>query len=328
LALGSVDSVSCWVITDGKAGMESQCVGLAEALGFEPTVKRVALRTPWKQLTPYFRFAQSLGFAKTSDALKAPWPDLVIATGRQSVAASLLVQDRARKAGMRVIAVQLQNPVISSSHFDLVITPRHDKLTAENVLSTRGALHRVTSEALSAGAARLSPYVCKLPRPYLGVLLGGSNAAYQFDEDAAARLGRQLASSAQNLGGSLLITSSRRTGDANKTAFKKAIGAAPNFFWEGNGFNPYFGILGLADFLIVTCDSVNMVSEALASAKPVYVVDLPGGTAKFDTFHRDLRSEGLTRIFDGQLEVYSYVPANDMAEVTKRIHALLQNAKP
>jgi len=328
LALDSVDSVSCWVITDGKAGMESQCIGLAEALGFEPKVKRVALRTPWKQLTPYFRFAQSLGFAKTSDALKAPWPDLVIATGRQSVAASLLVQDRAQKAGKRVIAVQLQNPVISSSHFDLVVAPRHDRLTGTNVLATRGALHRITSETLLADTARLAPYVSKLPRPYIGVLLGGSNAAYQLDENAAARLGRQLASSAQGLGGSLLVTSSRRTGDANKTAFKKAIGAAPNFFWEGNGFNPYFGILGLADFLIVTCDSVNMVSEALASAKPVYVVDLPGGTAKFDAFHRDLRNEGLTRTFDGPLEVYSYDPPNDMAEVTRHIHALLQNPKP
>jgi len=323
-----VDSVSCWVITDGKAGMESQCIGLAEALGFEPKVKRVALRTPWKQLTPYFRFAQSLGFAKTSDALKAPWPDLMIATGRQSVAASLLVQDRAQKAGKRVIAVQLQNPVISSSHFDLVVAPRHDRLTGTNVLATRGALHRITSETLLADTARLAPYVSKLPRPYIGVLLGGSNAAYQLDENAAARLGRQLASSAQGLGGSLLVTSSRRTGDANKTAFKKAIGAAPNFFWEGNGFNPYFGILGLADFLIVTCDSVNMVSEALASAKPVYVVDLPGGTAKFDAFHRDLRKEGLTRTFDGPLEVYSYDPPNDMAEVTRHIHALLQNPKP
>jgi len=323
----ALDCVSCWVITDGKAGMESQCIGLAEALGFEPKVKRVALRTPWRQLTPYFRFAQSLGFAKTSDALKAPWPDLVIATGRHSVAASLFVQDRARKAGKHVIAVQLQNPVISSSYFDLVIAPRHDRLKGENVIATRGALHRITSETLSGGAARLSPYVSTLPRPYIGVLLGGSNAAFQLSENAAGSLGKQLAHSAQDLGGSLLVTPSRRTGDTNKNAFKEAISAVPNFFWEGNGFNPYFGILGLADFLVVTCDSVNMVSEALASAKPVYVVDLPGGTPKFDAFHRDLRREGLTRVFDGPLKPYSYVPPNDMAEVTGRIRALMQSPK-
>ena len=328
MALDSVDSVSCWVITDGKAGMESQCIGLAEALGFEPTIKRVALRTPWRQLTPYFRIAQSLGFAKTSDALNAPWPDLVIATGRHSVAASLFVRDQARASGKRVVSVQLQNPAISPSYFDLVVAPRHDGLKGENVLATRGALHRVTSETLSAGAARLSSYVSKLPRPYIGVLLGGTNAAYQFDEDAAGRLGRQLASSAQGLGGSLLVTPSRRTGDANKEAFKASIDAVPNFFWEGNGLNPYFGILGLADFLIVTCDSVNMVCEALASAKPVYVVDLPGGTAKFDAFHREFRNEGLTRIFGGPIEPYSYTPPDDMAEVTERIHALLEYPNP
>ncbi len=321
----ATDSVSCWVVTDGKAGMESQCIGLAEALGLDPIVKRVALRAPWRQFTPHFRFAQSLGFAKQCDALKAPWPDLVIATGRQSVAASIFIRAKARKDGKRTITVQLQNPGLSSSYFDLVVAPRHDGLVGENVIATRGALHRITGERTSEGAARLTPYVSRLPRPYIGVLLGGSNAAYRFDADAAGKLGRQLAHAAQAIGGSLLVTPSRRTGEANENVFKDAVRMVPNFFWEGNGFNPYFGILGLADFLVVTCDSVNMVSEALASGKPVYVADLPGGARKFESFHRHMRDEGLTRPFDGVLEAYSYVPPKDMAEVTARIRALLHN---
>ncbi|MEE8438237.1 MAG: mitochondrial fission ELM1 family protein [Micropepsaceae bacterium] len=321
----ATDSVSCWVVTDGKAGMESQCIGLAEALGLDPIVKCVALRAPWRQFTPHFRFAQSLGFAKQCDALKAPWPDLVIATGRQSVAASIFIRAKARKDGKRTITVQLQNPGLSSSYFDLVVAPRHDGLVGENVIATRGALHRITGERTSEGAARLTPYVSRLPRPYIGVLLGGSNAAYRFDADAAGKLGRQLAHAAQVMGGSLLVTASRRTGEVNENVFKDAIRMVPNFFWEGNGFNPYFGILGLADFLVVTCDSVNMVSEALASGKPVYVADLPGGARKFESFHRHMRDEGLTRPFDGVLEAYSYVPPKDMAEVTARIRALLHN---
>ena len=321
----ATDSVSCWVITDGKAGMESQCVGLAEALGLDPAVKRVALRSPWRQLTPHLRIAQSFSFAKHSDALEAPWPDLAIATGRQSVAAALFIRTNARKDGKRTIIVQLQNPGIAMAHFDLVVAPRHDGLKGDNVIATRGALHRVTMEAISLGASRLTPYLSSLPRPYIGVLLGGSNAAYQFDSNVAASLGRQLKSSAEALGGSLLVTPSRRTGEANEKAIKDAIGTVPNFFWEGDGSNPYFGILGLADFLVVTCDSVNMVSEALASGKPVYVADLPGGTSKFKTFHRHLREEGLTRPFNGALEHYSYIPPDDLAEVTARIRALLQS---
>ena len=319
------DSTSCWVVTDGKAGMESQCIGLAEALGVEPTIKRVALRTPWRQLTPYFRFAQSLGFARHSDTLETPWPDLVIATGRQSVAASLFIRTKARRSGKRTIIVQLQNPAISAAHFDLVVTPRHDGLKGENVIATCGALHRITSETLDAGAARLSPYVARLPRPFIGVLLGGTNAAYSFEPSSAGILGKQLAWSAQSLGGSLLVTPSRRTGEENGIAIKDAIAAVPNFFWEGNGFNPYFGILGLADFLIVTCDSVNMVSEALASGKPVYVAALSGGSVKFEKFYRCLRDQGLTRLYEGPLEAYSYLRPDDIAEVTARIRALMQD---
>ncbi len=321
----ATDSVSCWVVTDGKAGMESQCIGLAEALDLDPVIKRVALRSPWRQLTPRLRIAPSFSFAKHSDPLKAPWPDLVIATGRQSVAAALFIRANARKDGNRTILVQLQNPGIATAHFDLVIAPRHDGLKGNNVIATRGALHRVTTEAISAGASRLSLSLSSLPRPYIGVLLGGSNAAYRFDPNVAESLGRQLKCSAEALGGSLLVTPSRRTGEANKKAIEDAIGAVPKFFWDGDGFNPYFGILGLADFLVVTCDSVNMVSEALASGKPVYVADLPGGTSKFKAFHRRLREEGLTRPFDRALEHYSYVPPDDLAEVTARIRALLQS---
>src|SRR5258705_7206463 len=83
---------SCWVVTDGKAGMESQCVGLAEALGLTPLVKRVRLRSPWRQLTPYFRLGGRAQFTADGDSLAASWPDLLIATGRHSVAASILVK--------------------------------------------------------------------------------------------------------------------------------------------------------------------------------------------------------------------------------------------
>src|SRR5262245_19995601 len=98
---------TCWVVTDGKAGMESQCVGLAEALGLAPIVKRVSLRTPWRQLTPRLRLFQRHGFAADSDELVPPWPDLLIATGRQSVAASLIVREESRRAGKGTVTVQL-----------------------------------------------------------------------------------------------------------------------------------------------------------------------------------------------------------------------------
>src|SRR5262249_44020120 len=157
----------CWVVTDGKAGMESQCVGLAEALGLTPIVKRVSLRAPWRQLTPYFRMGGRAQFAPASDRLVPPRPDPLHAAGRRRVAASLLARKLSR-GGTKT--VQLQNPVITPSNFDLVVVPRHDQLSGANVVSTRGALHRVTPAILRDGAERLAARIAVLRSPYIGVL--------------------------------------------------------------------------------------------------------------------------------------------------------------
>jgi hypothetical protein len=319
--LASEAHAFCWVVTDGKAGMESQCVGLAEALGLTPTIKRVALRAPWRQLTPYFRIGGLAQFASGSDSLAPPWPDLLIATGRNSVAASLFVK---KMSGGRTNTVQLQSPVIAPSHFDLVIVPRHDELKGVNVVSTRGALHRVTPEILREGAERLAPHVAHLARPYVGVLIGGPNAAYRLGQSDMTVLARRLASSAREMKASLLVTPSRRTGEENLRILKSELAGVPHYLWDGEGENPYFGLLGLADFLVVTSDSVNMVSEAASTGKPVYVADLPGGSKKFERFHAALREEGVTRPFSGRLAPYSYPPLDDMGFAAARVKVLLR----
>lgn len=318
-----MDAISSWVVTDGKAGMESQCLGLAETLGLTPVVKRVRLRTPWRQLTPHFRLGGGMQFSSFGAALAPPWPDLLIATGRHSVAASLFVRRRSRRQGRGSITVQLQNPVISPRYFDLVVTPRHDELTGTNVVATRGALHRITKAVLAEGAAKLAPRVAQLPRPYIAFLAGGTNAAYQLTPAQMKTIAVGLAEAARDLRGSLLVTPSRRTGVQCVAALREALADIPHFLWDESGENPYFGILGLADFAVVTADSVNMVSEALATAKPVYVADLPGGSRKFRRFHRLMREEGLTRRFEGALERYAYAPPDDMGDAAARVRALL-----
>jgi mitochondrial fission protein ELM1 len=217
----------------------------------------------------------------------------------------------------------VQNPVISPAHFDLVIVPRHDEMSGTNVLSTRGALHRVSPDVLRVGAERLALQLAALRRPYVGVLIGGSNGAYRLDAADMEPIARQLALAAKLSRGSLLITPSRRTSEEALRILKAHLEDVPYYLWGGTGENPYFGILGLSDFLIVTCDSVNMVSEAGSTGKPVYVIDLPGGSAKFARFHRLLREEGVTRPFTGTLEHYSYSRLDDMAAAAARVRAVL-----
>ena len=318
---------TCWIVTDGNPGGLNQCLGLAEALGLSPVVKRVALRSPWRQLSPYFRFGHARAFTAESDTLAPPWPDLVIASGRQSIAAALYVRDQSRRAGQRTITVFVQNPGISPSHFDLVIAPEHDRVTGANVLSTRGALHRITRAKLEDGAAKFAPRFAHLKRPYIGVLIGGANASYTLGAPEMTRLAEALKHAAQESGGSLLITPSRRTGKENVEILKSVLSATPSFLWDGEGDNPYFGLMGLADYLVVTSDSVSMVSEAVATGKPVYVFQLPhSGSAKsrkFDRFHEGMVHQGWTRPFEGRVTAWDRVaPENETIRAAGAVRAM------
>lgn len=300
--------------------MENQCVGLAEALGLKPIVKRVRLRAPWRQLSPFLRFGLEHAFEEDSDPLTPPWPDLLIATGRASVPASLFVRRATMRNGRsKTFTVQLQNPVIDPSRFDLVIVPRHDGLTGPNVMTTRGALHRVTQEVLRAEAEKLRPQVEHLKPSRIAVLIGGSNAVYQLGPREMAHLTAQLSSLVAQSGCSLMVTPSRRTGEENLAVLQQGLKGFPAYIWNGQGPNPYYGMLGLADAVVVTCDSVNMISEACVTGKPVYVVNLPGGSEKFRRFHQAMQDDGYTRTFNGELAEWTYAPFDDMGLVVARV---------
>ncbi len=302
----------CWVVSDGKAGMESQCLGLAETLGAVPIIKRIQVRKPWRWLPPSFMPAPLSALGNGGDRLTPPWPDLLIASGRLAVAPAIAVR---RASGGGTFCVQLQDPTVSTDKFDLVATPRHDRLAGANVISTLGAMHRLTPARLAAEAKRAAPVLAGLPRPLVSVLLGGDNRAYRFTRAASKSLGQGLARLAREHGAGLAVTPSRRTGAHVVEAIRQALAGLPAVIWDGRGDNPYFAFLAHADALVVTGDSVNMVSEAAATGKPVFVVELEGGSRKFSRFHESMRAAGITRPFAGALAHWSYQPPDDTARV-------------
>ena len=313
----------CWVLTDGKAGMENQCLGLAEALGLDPEIKRIAPRFPWRFLPPDLWFGALHAPGPDGDTLSPPWPDLLIATGRQTVALSIAIK---RLVGNRIFTVQIQNPVIGATRFDLVATPRHDRMTGGNVIVTEGALHRITPDRLTAEAEKFRGGLSGLPQPRIAVLIGGSNGQYRMTRKSTEALADRLAVLARDHGAGLMVTASRRTGAENEATLRERLAGHSAEIWNGAGDNPYFGYLGLADAIVVTGDSVSMVSEACATGKPVYVFDLEGGSEKFRRFHDNLRERGFTRPFTGSLEIWDYTPLRDTElvadEIRRRIDAL------
>jgi len=315
-----VHQISCWVVTDGKPGMENQCLGLAEALALTPVIKRVKLRAPWRQLSPWLRFGKRFAAGPNGDGLAPPWPELLIATGRHSVVPALSVKQR---SGGRTFTVQIQDPVIDPGHFDVVVVPAHDRLRGANVLVTEGALHRVTPERLAAAAARLGPRYDHLPRPRIAVLVGGDNGVYRLTPTVMGDFAERLAGLARTTGAGLMVTPSRRTGTDNEAILRARMREVASVVWDGTGENPYFAFLGLADAIVVTCDSVSMVSEACATGKPVYLVPLAGGSPKFQAFHDRLAATGIVRQFDGSFETWHYPALDDTARVADEVRRRL-----
>lgn len=318
-AAESLAGITCWVVSDGKAGMEIQCLGLAEALGLNPDVKRISVGKPWRWLpAPLIRDALAT-LGPKGDRLAPPWPDLWIASGRQTVP---LTRDLRRLSGGKTFTVQIQNPAIDPALFDLIVTPEHDRLRGDNVLTTRGSLGRVTAERLAAEAAAFAPRYAHLPARRVAVLIGGDNKVFRLDGRTMTRLTQQLAALARE-GWGLMVTPSRRTGPRNEEILRRGLEGLPAAIWDGQGANPYFGILGLADHVVVTGDSVNMVSEAASTGKPVHVVHLQGRSPKFTRFHEALVAAGITRPFTGALEVWSYPPLDETRRVAGEIRRRL-----
>src|SRR6516164_3479740 len=250
-----------WVLHDGKAGMASQALGLAEATGFPFIEKRLGIRFPWVCLPPQLWFLPFRAAGETGASLQPPWPDLVIACGRNVAMPALAVR---RGNGGRTVAAQIQNPGIGRAEFDLLVVPEHDRVRGPRVIVTRGAVHRVTPARLAADRHRF-PALARMPRPILSVLIGGTNKAYRLTLRRTREIADAVGEILRNRGGSALLTPSRRTGAAGIALLREKLNGLPAVIWDGAGENPYFAFLALADAFLVTADSVSMISEAAAT---------------------------------------------------------------
>lgn len=308
---------SCWVVSEGAAGMENQALGLAERLGLPVTIKRVRLAKRWGWMAPRLPVSPFGREARGTDRLTPPWPRIAIGCGRQSIPFMLAI----KKASPQTLIVQCQHPRIDPARFDLVLPPLHDGLIGANVLPLEGSPNRITTERLEKARKPAAIRFAHLRKPILTVLVGGKSAAYRFTAAAGAELGHALASLAQTHG--LIVLPSRRTGAQTHAQISNALAGSDAFIWDRSGDNPYLGALALADAFLVTSDSVNMACEAAATGKPVHIFALPGGTAKFNRFHASLEAKGITRPFTGKIEQWRYAPLDETGRATTQIRALL-----
>lgn len=305
---------TAWVLSNDIVGMDNQSFGLAEALDLDCVKKRVVVSAPWRYLPPNLWLMPLHFLGAGSDTFAPPWPDVVIGTGRLNTAVAVAIK---RASGGRTVNIRVQHPQMSLREFDIIAAPQHDALQGANVFSTLGAVNRVTRARLDDASQKFAAEYADLPRPLIGVLLGGSNRKYTLDADFAERLADQLLQAQQQHGGTVLITPSRRTDAVVIDVLRRRLPNAK--IWDGVSENPYFAYLALADYLVVTADSVNMASEASFTGKPVYVAGLTGGNNKFEDFHRSLQARGCTRPFTGELAHWQYQPLDETRRVADEI---------
>ncbi len=208
-----------WALHDGKAGMASQALGLAEATGFALVEKPLSIRLPWACLPPQLWLAPLRAAGAAGARLVPPWPDLVIACGRNAAMPALAIR---RASAGRAFAAQIQDPGVGRDEFDLLVVPEHDRLRGPRVVVTQGAVHRVTAAGLAAERRRF-PALAAMPRPILTVLIGGANRAYRLPPRRLGEIADLLAGLLRESGGSVLATPSRRTGAAGAAMLRERL---------------------------------------------------------------------------------------------------------
>lgn len=307
-----------WAVTDGRAGIENQALGLAEAIArrapAEVTVKRVGLRTPWSWLPPGLIPAPRQALTTLSDTLDAPWPDIWIGCGRASLPFSMGVRLWSQA---HTLVVQLQDPRINPREFDIVIPPAHDGLEAPNAFQIIGACHRVTPERIAAEARAFTEDLSAVPPPAIAVLIGGKSKRQDITPETARKISRELSA----LEGSLMVTLSRRTSAEARAVFTRELRPFTRLWYDGEGPNPYFAMLGAADIVLVTADSAIMAVEAAAAGKPLLIVPVDGDAGKLAALHQALYDRGCARPFQGRLENWKPEP---LRETDRAAAAVLQ----
>lgn len=311
-----------WVLADDRTGDVSQAVGVAEALGW-PFEQKEIRYTLLSTLPNVIVGASLIGVTSaTRESLVPPWPDVVIAAGRRTAAVARWIK---RRSGGHSVLVHIMFPgTAGAAEFDLLAVPKHDRipmLRGPQMVRMVGAPHRVTAARLVAEAERWHQRLAGLPRPRVALLVGGATKNRHFTSSMGRDLAMKTVALAIPAGGSVLVSTSRRTG-AEATAALLAVIPEPRhaFSWGDEGENPYFGYLALADAVVVTGDSTSMCTEACATTGPVYIYAPPKMVApKHARLHAELYEMGLARPLGGSLVTWTHPPLNPASDIAQAV---------
>ena len=313
-----------WQLLDDRPGNQSQCLGVADALGLKCEIRDIEYTAT--SALPNFVMGKTFGGLTASSRINLvePWPDILISAGRRCSVVARHIKDLNHG---KTFLVQIMYPGHTGvEDFDLVCIPHHDSIpSGSNIFHITGAPHRVTEDRLSVARNDWKDLLMRLPKPRIALIVGGSTKRRVFTEQMAKELGAAASKMAIDAQGSLMVTTSRRSSDNIQSLLAEIKAPAEIFKWGDVGENPYLGFLSMADGVIVTGDSISMCSEAVATSGPVWIYAPKKMTIhKYGLFHKKLVEDGYARFLDIQtatFEHWQHPPlnaANHIAEEIKK----------
>ena len=300
------------LLTEGMHGMISQVEGLAKALDIDFTHHKVELNKFWKLIPPKFTPVSNFTFNSitTNDF------DIIISCGRKSVIPSIYLKKNSKK---KVHNIHIQDPKVSLNNFDFIIAPEHDGLTGENVILSKGSIHYLTKEEITNNHEYLSEKLNK-EKEYLSLILGGPNKYYDYNEKNLIKIFDKIKSILESNNLQAIIIPSMRTP-------KKIIDFTQNYLGENNlvikdiDKKAYLSSLSLAKYIVVTCDSTSMISEAALTGKPIYIAEIPAKSNdyRFRKFRDLFHKLKIIKNLNEKVEIWNYEILDETNRIAKEI---------
>ena len=305
------------LLTQGMHGMVSQVEGLTKALGLSYKHQKIELKSFWNLIPPKISpISENLVKNKFVCDCK-----VIISCGRKSVIPSVALKKR---LGKQIFNIHIQDPKVSFEHFDLIVSPEHDNLKGENIINTTGAIHYLNKKEINENAKYLGIEKDKR-RELVAFIIGGPNKYYNYSEKQIHELFNKVKTLFTPDKFKIIVVPSYRTPEnILKIAFNTFN--FNHYVIKTIDKKAYLSALAISNYIVVTCDSTSMISEAAITGKPVYIAMMKSfkPTGRFKKFYSQLKDLGITRELEDRVENWSYNSLNEVNRIAPIVRAKMR----
>ena len=308
------------LLTEGMHGMISQVEGMAKALNAEYSHKNVKLSFPWNLIPPKFTPISDIVLKDKIYISDKEIPDLIISCGRKSVIPSIFL----KKNNSKIFTIHIQDPKVSFKNFDAIVAPEHDNLKGDNVYTSKGAIHYITESEINEARQYLVNKIQS--EKVVSLILGGPNKYYSFSSEEIINIFNQIKSIFVSKGYKVIIIPSMRTPKKTIDLAIKEMGSCGHVVNKVDK-QAYLSAYALANYVIVTCDSTSMISEAATSSKPIFVAHMKAkkNNYRFKRFFELFKQMGITRDLGEKVENWTYNKHNEAQRIALELKNKIEN---